>query len=75
MQQRKYSPAADYVNVTATHPDGAQWGWPNEPVFRYEGRYGWAWCPCSALNEQVGDIIDMNAETINDALVWRANQA
>jgi len=46
--------------VTAVHSDGAQWGWPGEPVFRYQGEDGsWAWVPQDKHQHAVGDIIDI----------------
>jgi len=46
--------------VTAVHNDGAQWGWPDEPVFRYRGEDGsWAWVPeLPGEQHSVGDVID-----------------
>jgi hypothetical protein len=48
--------------VTAVHGNGAQWGWPGEPVFRYRGEDGsWAWVPQSPrYRHSVGDMIDVD---------------
>lgn len=48
--------------VTAVHADGAQWGWPGEPVYRYLGEDGsWAWVPqLPAKRRTVGDVFDVD---------------
>jgi hypothetical protein len=64
--------AADLVTVTAVCDDGAKWGYPGRSVFRYEGSSGWAWIPRSRIVERVGDVIDMNAATLDACIVSRA---
>lgn len=46
--------------VTAVADDGAKWGWPGEPVFRFRGEDGsWAWIPQpKGVLYFVGDVFD-----------------
>lgn len=48
--------------VTAVHGDGAKWGWPDEPVFRFRSEDGsWAWVPqLAGRHHAVGDIIQVD---------------